>query len=145
MFDMATGDTAYHIRSVRGAEGVAFSSDGDTLFVLGYNQHDADSHLMVLDAATGSELARFTLPEWIDEFAVDTERGFAYFPVATRRALTTPLRILVFDYLNWQLVGNMGAPGEYSHACFYARVFVGDDGVFYVCAGDVWRFDRAIR
>ncbi len=145
VFDMATGDTAYHIRSVRGAEGVAFSPDGDTLFVLGYNQHDVDSHFMVLNAANGSELARFTLPEWSDELAVDTDRGFAYFAVANIYAPTTSVRILVFDYVNRQLVGNMGAPGEYSHNCFYSRVFVGDDGVFYVCGGDVWRFDRAVR
>ncbi len=144
VFDMATGDTAYHIRSVRGAEGVAFSTEGDTLLVLGYNNHDQDSRLLVLDAASGHELNRFELPYWIEDLAFDPATSIAYLGV-TKQANPfeeIALRVLVFDVTKMQIIGEMSAHEPSSFPCFYRNIFVGTDGVYFVCGGDTWRFDR---
>ena len=144
VFDMLTGDTVYHIRSVRGAEGVAFSSDGDTLFVLGYINHDRDSKLLVLDAASGQELSRIELPYWVEDLAFDPATSIAYLGVTQQVDPLEPgaLRVLVLDVVTMQIIGEMSAHESRSFPCFYRNIFVGTDGVFFVCGGDTWRFDR---
>lgn len=144
VFDMATGDTAYHIRAVRGAEGVAFSRAGDTLLVLGYNTHSQDSKLLVLDAATGQELNRFELPYWIEDLAFDPVTSIAYMGITEQGNPfeEVALRVLVFDVTRMRIIGEMSAHEPSSFPCFYRNIFVGTDGVFFVCSGDTWRFDR---
>lgn len=147
VFNALTGHPAYHISSVRGAEGVAFSARGDTLFVLGYNVHDVDSHILVLDAASGQEFMRLRLPYWSEDMAVDLDNQVIYLPVAPRGYISAqPVpHILVVDIRKMQIVGDMAAKDPKSFNCFYRGITVADDGVFFVCGGDTWRFDRVLR
>jgi hypothetical protein len=149
VFDTATGDTAYHVRQLFGAEGVAFSATGDTLFMLGYNGRHGDGPILVLvlKAASGQQLRQLELPAWIEDFAVDAAREMIYLAVVDQATYNGPgtLRLMVVDVRTMSVIGDMLDQDFRMFGCAYRRILVDGDAVFLVCGGDTWRFDRIDR
>jgi hypothetical protein len=146
VFNTASGDTAYHLRQFRGAEAVRFSATGDTLYMIGYNSQE-QSTLVAVKASNGQQLMERPLPEWVEDMTYDPEAGILYLLAIEGNTLhAVPpgvLHVSVIDAKTFTTLGDMstGTPGTY--ACWYKNPAVGPDGVFYVCGGDVWRFDKA--
>ena len=149
VFNTATGDTVYHLRQMYGNEGVSFSATGDTLFVLGYDHHQAAT-AYAIDARNGRTLASYPLPQWSEDMAYDAREGYWYFAVLDNAIPQGPatnafLHIVVMDARSFQIVGDMAVDHNADFVCFYRGIYIGDDGMFFVCNGDTWRFDRVVR
>jgi hypothetical protein len=149
VFSTTSGDTVYHLRQMWGNEGVAFSATGDTLLVLGYTRaYQAIAY--AIDAATGRELRQLSLPQWSEDMAYDPGEGMLYLavlepPTPQGPAYQSLLHLLVLDAQSFQIIGDMAVRQWTDFRCFYREILIGDDGVFFICAGDTWRFDRIRR
>lgn len=149
VFDNATGDTAFSL-PLRGTEGIAFSPDGGTLYVVGGFYYLPDT-LVAVNATTGAMLLpKVHLPDGFIAF------GLAYSTVDGGRVLvgaadTTTLAMLVYDAQTLHLLGvlptpdNCG-PNPMTGNCWSGAI-VADDArqVAYMVLPDaptpVWTFD----
>lgn len=130
VFDNATGDTAFTL-SIDETEGAAFSLDGTELYAVG-GQYNASDTLVAVDATSGAQLARVSLPHGFLGFSV------AYSSTAGGRVLVgaanpTTMAVLVYDARTLVLRGVLPVPdncGAYPTAgpCFF-DVVAADDAV----------------
>lgn len=144
VFDTQTGDTAYHVRQLFRSYGVAFSTAGDTLWMVGVNNQLA-SKVVVLDARSGSELSHAEFPDYgIINMRKDPAASRLFITAMPKGAAwDAPPVLLVIDAKTLQINGRVEVPQDvapYSQ-CAYCVVAVGSDGVFLVEPGAVWAFD----
>ena len=144
VFDMMTGDTAYHVRDLYRSYGAAFSQNGDTLWMLGVTRPPAyETAVLMLNARTGEVYERAVLTE--DHYAVhmrrdpDTGRLFIF----STRYPEFAADLTVRDDRSLELLGRIHGPraGGCSNACEFGLVVLGVDGLFIVTPREIMEFD----
>ena len=141
VFNMVTGDTAYHVRELFTSNGAAFSQNGDTLWMLGSTADDHFRRSMVmLNARTGTLLKQifFDADHPADAMRRDADGGRIF--VSTWDYPERYIKLLVLDDQTLDLIGHVDGPLCDSQ-CQWSVVAVGIDGVFVVHPRGIFAFD----
>jgi hypothetical protein len=150
---MASGDTAYHVRQLFRSYGASFSADGDTLWMIGATRAGvpglpyfvAESELVMLDAASGSELGRLEFPHHqVQAMRHDRDAGRLFVAAMPVDApFDAPIDLLVVDAHTLRIIGRVEAPRDLTCEswCSSAVVAVGPQGVFVVYPRGIYEFD----
>ena len=138
VFDTQSGDTAYHVRQLFRSYGLAFSTDGDTLWMLGVDDR-LESKLVVLDARSGEEREQAALSDY-DAISMrkDPWSPRIFITALPKGAAwgTAPF-LLVVDARSLRVTGRVAFPAEVSpfSQCDYCVIAVDQTGVFVVDPG----------
>lgn len=149
VFDNATGDTAFSL-PLKGTEGIAFSPDGATLYVVGGYYYAPDT-LIAVDATTGAMLLpKVHLPGGYIAFSL-TYAAIGGGRLLVAAANTTTLALLVYDAHTLHLLGVLPSPdncGQFPMTgdCWYGAVLAdGNRQVAYLAIPGnptpIWTFD----
>lgn len=153
VFDMATGDTAYHVRQLYRSYGAAFSANGDTLWMIGATRERiqgpefsiSETMVLVLNARTGQELRRAYFPgSDLSAMRRDPDDGRLFIAAIPDFApFAAPLDLLIVDETDLSLLGHVQVPRTQTclSFCSGAVVAAGREGVFIVQSGHIFKFD----
>ena len=140
VFNTATGDTAYHVRSLFRSYGAAFSANGDTLWMMGVTRTHVPVVVM-LRARTGEVLkqAEFAgIPFTAMRRDPNGGRLFIFAYDYPQEPIGTEL--VVIDDQTLEVRGRVAGP-VCDGWCDWSVVAVGLDGVFVVQPRAIYEFD----
>ena len=142
VFNMATGDTAYHVRQLFRSYGAAFSEHGDTLWMLGVTPNDLRSSLVMLNARTGVLLKQIFFDDDVSAEAMRRDAGGGRIFILDWKFPESPVNLLVLDEQTLDVIGQVDGPVcADDFTCRWFVVAVGIDGVFVVHPRGIYAFD----